>query len=166
MANPNTYPSDGRLTSLQNYTGTFTGGELFEIVAPGNATAGINYNVTAAFVAGQFVPLSTAIVQVPFGGAGTSSLPADGLLIGNGSTAIGVVPATTANLVLTSQGSGTPPAWLPATTADFAAQTPNTVFAGPASGLATAAPAFRALVPLDLPGLVVNAVSSSYTVAT
>src|ERR1700722_15348767 len=105
MANPSTYPSDGRITSLQNYTTALTGGELFPVVAPGNATAGINYNVTASQVASSLLPL---------------------------------VPA----------------------------QNPNTVFAGPASGVATAAPSFRALVPLDLPGLVRNAVSSSYTVAT
>jgi hypothetical protein len=105
MANPNTYPSDGRITSLQSYTAALAGGELFPVVAPGNATAGINYNITATALASSLLPL---------------------------------VPA----------------------------QNPNTVLAGPASGIATAAPAFRALVPLDLPGLVRNAVASSYTVAT
>lgn len=105
MANPNTYPSDGRLTSLQNFTGSFGGDTLLEIVTPGNATAGINYNVTASTLAQNLLP---------------------------------IVPA----------------------------QNPNAVFAGPASGIAGAAPTFRALVPLDLPGLVRNAVASSYTVAT
>jgi hypothetical protein len=105
MANPPTYPSDGRITSLQNYSAAFTGGELFPIVAPGNATAGINYNINATTLAQNLLP---------------------------------VLPL----------------------------QNPNTVLAGPASGVATAIPTFRALVPLDIPGLVRNAVASSYAVAT
>ena len=165
MANPNTYPSDGRITSLQNYTAALTGGELFPIVAPGNATAGINYNVTAQFVANQFMVISTTIATVPQGGTNTSVL-GTGLLLGNGTAAVSFVPATTAGLVLTSQGSTSPPIFTTAAPAEFSPQNPNTVLAGPASGVATAAPTFRALVPLDLPGLVRNAVASSYTVAT
>lgn len=46
MAIPNTYPSDGRLTSLQNYTGSLVGTELLMIVSPGNAATGVNYNIT------------------------------------------------------------------------------------------------------------------------
>jgi hypothetical protein len=107
MANPNTYPSDGRITSLQNYTAAFTGGELFPLVAPGNATAGINYNVTAQQAATQFAALVTS-----------------------------------------------------------SPQSPNTVLAGPAFGNATATPTFRALVPLDLPGLKRSGILTSYTVAT
>jgi hypothetical protein len=165
MANPPTYPSDGRLTTLQNFTGSFTGGELFEVVSPGNASLGVNYNITTQLLANQLAGLSTTILTVPKGGTNTSVL-GTGLLLGNGTAAVSFVPATTANLLLTSQGSTSPPAWAAFTTADFAAQSPNTVLAGPASGVATAAPAFRALVPLDLPGLVRNAVASSYTVAT
>lgn len=105
MANPPTFPSDGRMTTLQNFTGTLTGGELFEVVSPGNPSLGVNYNINATTLAANLLPLSGA-------------------------------------------------------------QSPNTVFAGPASGVATAAPVFRALVPLDLPGLVRNAVASSYAVAT
>ncbi len=60
MANPPTFPSDGRITSLQNYTAAFTGGELFPIVAPGNATAGINYNITASTIAQNLLPVLPA----------------------------------------------------------------------------------------------------------
>ena len=93
------------MTTLQNFTGTLTGGELFEVVSPGNPSLGVNYNVNATTLAQNLLPL----------------LPG---------------------------------------------QNPNTVLAGPASGSSTAIPAFRALVPLDLPGLVQNVVASSYVVAT
>ena len=49
-----TYPSDGRITSLFNYTAALTGTELMVLVAPGNAAAGVNYNVTTQFLAAQF----------------------------------------------------------------------------------------------------------------
>src|ERR1700722_17696645 len=104
MAIPNTYPSDGRLTTLQNFTGTIGGTELMEIVSPGNPSLGVNYNITTQALANQLIPLSTAIVTVPQGGTGTSILAVDGLLLGNGSSPVGIVGATTANLVLTSQG--------------------------------------------------------------
>ena len=55
MANPNTYPSDGRLTTLQNFTGTIGGAELMEIVSPGNAALGINYNITTQQLAAGIV---------------------------------------------------------------------------------------------------------------
>jgi hypothetical protein len=110
MANPSTYPSDGRITSLQNYSSAFTGGELFTIVAPGNATAGINYNATSQFIAGQMVALSTTIVQVPFGGTGTSVL-STGVLLGNGTAAIGAAAATTAGYPLISNGSASAPSF-------------------------------------------------------
>ena len=35
-----TYPTDGRITSLASFTGSLTGGELFMIVSPGNASGG------------------------------------------------------------------------------------------------------------------------------
>ncbi len=71
MANPPTFPSDGRITSLQNYTAAFTGGELFPVVAPGNATAGINYNVTASQVA-------TGLLNVLPGGTAGYALISNG----------------------------------------------------------------------------------------
>jgi len=105
MANPSTYPSDGRITSLQSYTAGFAGTELLPIVAPGNSSAGVNYKIT------------------------TQAL-ASGL--------ISVLPV----------------------------EPPNTVLAGPASGTSSGTATFRALVSLDLPGLVRNGLASSYIVAT
>lgn len=61
MANPPTFPSDGRLTTLQNFTGSFTGGELFEVVSPGNASLGVNYNVTSSQLASGITNLSKTL---------------------------------------------------------------------------------------------------------
>ena len=56
MANPPTFPSDGRITSLQNYTAALVGTELLPLVAPGNATAGINYNITVTQMLSGLLP--------------------------------------------------------------------------------------------------------------
>jgi hypothetical protein len=160
MANPSAYPSDGRITSLQNYSASLAGTELLMLVAPGNATAGVNYNVTVTQMLTGFLPslppqspnvvlagpaagpgtatpsfrsvvvgdlpVGTAslplvannatapsyqLLTVTGGGIGTAALPADGLVLANGSNAFSVVAATTAGLVLTSQGSASAPIW-------------------------------------------------------
>jgi hypothetical protein len=58
-------PLDGRITSQAILTGPLTGGEVQEIVSPGNATLGNTYQVTlltqAAFFA-AFPALNTEIV--------------------------------------------------------------------------------------------------------
>lgn len=63
MANPNTYPSDGRLTTLQNFTGTLNGTELMELVSPGNASQGVNYNVTTQTLASLVASLLNFLVR-------------------------------------------------------------------------------------------------------
>lgn len=45
------------------------------------------------------------------GGSGTTLLPNDGLVVANGSNAFSVVAPASAGLVLTSQGSTSPPTW-------------------------------------------------------
>ena len=54
---------------------------------------------------------SYQLLAVPGGGIGTAALPADGVVLANGTNAFSVVGATTAGLVLTSQGSTSPPVW-------------------------------------------------------
>jgi hypothetical protein len=48
-------PQDGRITSQPVFTGTLTGSELFPMVSPGNATAGVNYGVRASTIASYIV---------------------------------------------------------------------------------------------------------------
>lgn len=59
-------PLDGRLTSLQVLNVTLTGGEAMEIVSPGNAETGDNYQVTTAVLAAYFAsyPFVTGRVLV------------------------------------------------------------------------------------------------------
>lgn len=134
-------PTDGRITSQPLFTSSLTGSELFMIVSPGNAASGVNYKMPASALASYILPISnataglplvsngtvtppsfqplnigtaaniTGILGVPNGGTGTGSLGADGLVLGNGSAALSVVSATAAGLVLTSQGSASPPSY-------------------------------------------------------
>lgn len=56
----------GQMTDLPEFVGPFDGTELFEIVAPGNVTEGINYAVTADLLAafiGQVQALPTIITS-------------------------------------------------------------------------------------------------------
>jgi hypothetical protein len=64
MAIPSTYPSDGRITSLANYTAALIGAELFPVVAPGNAASGVNYNITANQLAQSLARLAGTTVFV------------------------------------------------------------------------------------------------------
>lgn len=64
------------------------------------ATGSINFAATALF---------SSVLIVPFGGIGTSSLPANGVVLGNGTSAMQVVAATTSGHVLTATGSATAP---------------------------------------------------------
>ena len=47
-------PTDGRITSLDRFTGSLATTDLFMVVSPGNATAGVNYGL-------PFVMLATAV---------------------------------------------------------------------------------------------------------
>ena len=172
MANPSTYPSDGRITSLALFTGSLSGNELFLIVSPPAPALAVNYQLSATTLAALIVnsfpqqspntifsgpalgtatgtptframvlgdlPTGTAslplvangagtassyqalnlagagvtgVLGVPNGGIGTAALPLDGLVVGNGTGALSVVPATTAGLLLTSNGSTSPPTY-------------------------------------------------------
>jgi hypothetical protein len=51
----------GQMTDLPEFSGTFDGTELFEVVAPGNEALGVNYSITSALLAG----LLTTVAQVP-----------------------------------------------------------------------------------------------------
>lgn len=51
-------PLDGRITSLDLLTLPLLGDEVFEIVSPGNANAGNNYQVTTAVLAAYFTGAS------------------------------------------------------------------------------------------------------------
>lgn len=64
------------------------------------ANAAINFAATALF---------SSFLTVPFGGIGTTALPANGVVLGQGTSALAVVAATTAGHVLTATGSATPP---------------------------------------------------------
>lgn len=59
-------PLDGRLTSLQVLNITLAGGEVMEIVSPGNAEEGDNFQVTTAVLAAYFAsyPFVTGRVVV------------------------------------------------------------------------------------------------------
>lgn len=102
MANPPTFPSDGRITTLQNYTAAFTGGELFPIVAPGNATAGINYNVTASTVAQNVLALTggTAFSVLTGNGVGITPTYTTSPTIGVSVSVPNVYGGTASNSVL------------------------------------------------------------------
>ncbi len=58
-------PLDGRLTSLETLNITLSGGEVMEIVSPGNVEDGNNYQVTTAVLAayfGAFAFISTTVI--------------------------------------------------------------------------------------------------------
>ncbi len=92
MANPTTYPSDGRLTTLQNFPGAISGSELMEIVSPGNPALGINYNITLAQLAFYFVAGGTNVINLTTGA--TLGTPYN--------------VSTTANIVLFNKGAASP----------------------------------------------------------
>lgn len=62
----------------------------------------INFGTAASF---------TGVLTVPFGGSGTSTLPANSMLIGAGTAALQVASPSTAGNILIDQGSTTNPAF-------------------------------------------------------
>ena len=69
-------PVDGRLTSLEVLNITLAGGEVMEIVSPGTAADGNNYQVTTAVLAayfGAFPFISTTVIT----GGATLATPYD-----------------------------------------------------------------------------------------
>jgi hypothetical protein len=62
------------------------------------------------------VTLALGINSVAGGGTGLSAITANNLLIGNGTSALTLLPPNTAGYVLTDQGAGHNPVWAPQTT--------------------------------------------------
>jgi len=64
----------GQMTDLPEFSGTFDGTELFEVVAPGNEALGVNYSITslllsalmAGFNQAPTIILSGATVGTPY----------------------------------------------------------------------------------------------------
>jgi hypothetical protein len=52
-------PSDGRLTSLNSFTGTLVGTELWYMVSPGNAAQGQSFNIITNVMANYFASFPT-----------------------------------------------------------------------------------------------------------
>jgi hypothetical protein len=109
MANPSTYPSDGRITSLQNYTANLTGTELLQLVAPGNATAGVNYNVTVTqMLSGVFSVLpsqpANVVLAGPTSGAGTATPAFRALVLAD-------IPGGTSGFPLVGNNATTAPSY-------------------------------------------------------
>lgn len=70
----------GQMTDLPVFAGPFDGTELFETVAPGNGTTGINYAVTARLLAafiGQVQALPTIITTGATAGSHYAALTTD-----------------------------------------------------------------------------------------
>ncbi len=51
----------GQMTDLPEFSGTFDGTELFEVVAPGNEALGVNYSITSLLLSG----LMLGFVETP-----------------------------------------------------------------------------------------------------
>jgi hypothetical protein len=59
-------PPDGRITSLSSLAAPLSGSEVMEIVSPGNASTGNNYQVTTAVIAAfcaSFPALNTEVIK-------------------------------------------------------------------------------------------------------
>lgn len=66
-------PVDGRLTSLQVLDIALTGDEVMEIVSPGNAEEGNNFQVTVAVLGAYFATFATSNTVVIISGATVGS---------------------------------------------------------------------------------------------
>lgn len=75
-------PLDGRITSLEALPIPLTGGEVFEIVSPGNAASGNNYqvalNTIAAFVTTNPGLQVYTVAHLPIGPVGALASVSDG----------------------------------------------------------------------------------------
>jgi hypothetical protein len=79
-------PTDGQITSLTTLAGPLTGGEVMEIVSPGNAAQGNSYQITLNVLA-TFFSVTSATTEVITAGATFSSpyliLTTDGKILFN-----------------------------------------------------------------------------------
>lgn len=91
-------PVDGQITSLEQLNLPLTGGEVMEIVSPGNAAQGNSYQVTLTQMAG-FFSANPATTEVILSGATSINpyliLPNDGIILFNktaGSASFTIAP--------------------------------------------------------------------------
>lgn len=76
----------------------------------------VNLSSTAAITGSLSVSAYlTGIVAVPQGGSGTGTLTANGLVAGNGTASVQIIPADTGGKLLLAQGTATLPAFVTAT---------------------------------------------------
>lgn len=110
-------PFGGTGASILSLDGLILGQGSAALTVVAATTAGLTLvsNGSASAPSYQPQPLGaanvTGILVVSNGGIGTSALPADGIVLAQGSSALTVITATTAGQVLTSQGSTSPPVW-------------------------------------------------------
>lgn len=111
-----TVPFGGTGTSILTAFGVTygNGSSTLGITAAGTtnwALLGNGTSVAPSFAQVNLTLSVTGTLTVPFGGIGTNTLATFGLLYGNVTAAIGAVAATTAGLVLMSQGTLVAAAW-------------------------------------------------------
>jgi hypothetical protein len=94
-------PVDGRLTSLQVLNISLTGGEVMEIVSPGTAAAGNNFQVTTAILGAYFSALPYINTrQVAQGSTAAIATTDTRILITSGSAATTSITAPSASTML------------------------------------------------------------------
>lgn len=118
-------PTDGRLTSLDAFSGTMAADDLLLVVSPGNAASGINYKITAADLAAAMQLLGPIVFPTSLTSGGvlyassttqvacSSLLAAQAVVVGGGAgTAPSTIASTpTSGYVLVAQGAGVAPVW-------------------------------------------------------
>lgn len=85
-----TAPRDGRITSMPAYPNTTLGGaELFLIVSPGNAQAGINYNITTNLLSQLMLSFLTLAPNIQTASATYTALLTDNVILYNRTVSVG-----------------------------------------------------------------------------
>jgi hypothetical protein len=111
MATTGTLIGTQQPVTPQSYTAAW-GFDALNVAFTGGFLRSRNYTVDGS--GNQFansLTLSGTALAVPSGGLGTNVISTNGIPYGNGTAALGVIAATTAGLVLTSQGTASPPKW-------------------------------------------------------
>ena len=97
------YPTDGRITSLAQFTGTLVGDELFTIVSPPDPNTGVNYKLSATTLASLIVisfppQAANSVYAGPAAGPGTATPTFRGLVVAD-------LPLGTTGLPLVGNGT-------------------------------------------------------------
>lgn len=99
--------------------GVIIGNGTSALAASGAGTAGMVFVGNGTAIAPSFQQISlaststvTGTLTVSYGGSGTTTFTADGVLYGNGTSALGVTAAGTTGYVLAGAGTATPPAFV------------------------------------------------------